>query len=47
MNLWLFYPLDKLLTFIRVTGLSCGCHGLRLGPIVFLVVWKRKPQELP
>lgn len=42
MNLFLFYPIEKCLLFMRETDWEMHSHLFRIGPIAFAVIWRRR-----
>jgi hypothetical protein len=45
MNIWLFYPIEKCVEFMKKTDWELRSHVLRIGPVAFLVVWRRKRND--
>lgn len=42
MNLWLWYPMEKAVSFMRATDWEMRCHVLRIGPLAFCVIWRTR-----
>jgi hypothetical protein len=42
MNFWLFYPVEKLVSFMKATNYDLKSHVLRIGPFAVMIVWRVK-----
>ena len=45
MNLWFNYPLSKCVRFMEQTQYRLFGHVFRLGPVAFMVVWRKRNED--